>query len=176
VRRLRASCPILRAGCRLVCHRGTIRGQKAILQLEAVPWASVCVGGSYPVGVRAEAGCYGAQVDVVELVRVLPGVFGVVGVVDFEAAVRQDEGRLNGREAGADYGGGGVLGCEFDGLDSGADGDDENVVDAPGRFSIGRGGGARRGLGGRGGVGGLICLVRAGSFELAKISRYLRPY
>lgn len=80
-------------------------------------------------GTQAEAGCYGEQVDAVELVRVLPRVFRVV---DFETAVGQDEGGLDRRESSADYGGGGVLDCEFDGLDSGAGGDVENVVDAAG--------------------------------------------
>jgi hypothetical protein len=101
------------------------------LQLEVAAGSGVAEGGLYDVEVRAEAGGYGAQVDVVELVRVQPRVFGVV---DFEAAVGGDEGGLDGGEVCADYIGGGVLGCEFDGPDPCAGGDVEDVVDAAGEI------------------------------------------
>lgn len=109
------------------CAVRRLHGQEAILQLEVASWARVCVGALDDVEVGTETGRDGAEVDVVELVRVQPGVFGVV---DFEAAVWGDEGGLDGGEVRADYGRGGVLVCEFDGPDSGAGSDVEDVVDA----------------------------------------------
>ena len=72
------------------------------------------------------------------------------------------------------YRGGGILGCEFDGPDSGAGGDIKDVVDAGEVLDGGEVKAPVEGLGVRGSVGGLICLRTGDCCCISRRSRRIQ--